>query len=167
MTIRGQLTKEDYGEAQRLMLRAGYWRIGSVFFGMAFLGLGLHREGIGAASGALWLGQLCLVAGLVLWVYLRTRPGGLAGKFAATTYLHAPRYFEITPEGLAITSPDLSVKLGWKRDFASYRLGREVLIAVQPGGHYQILARRWFSPEQFALLKSYLHSALGRPSTIL
>ncbi len=170
MTLHGQLTAADYTEARRLGLLPAAIRMASPLVSLAILTFGtriFHPSLAWDSMDPIMLALFALMCATFAfsWFcsYLTTLPPRSEKIFHAIDYLQAPRDLEILPGGLRITSPLVNVSLGWKNAFSSYRIGPNVIVAYQSGGHFQTFPKRWFTPDQLTEFQSHLQAALGPP----
>ena len=146
MIIQGSLTPDDYAEATRLMVRPFAARVaawGSPVMVVPFFPVPYFVQICWGVLAGIYLMFVVLLINTFFWRRSLSQPR----NFARQTELHGPRQVEMSAERLRIEGPRRMQDLAWA-DFVRYKIGRTVILLILRDGRYQILPKRWFTPEQ-------------------
>jgi len=157
MTIQGMLTPDDHAEATRLMVRPFAAKVvawGSPVMVVPFFPVPYFVQIMWGVLAGLYLMFVVLLINTFFprgtFIQRENTPG--------QSRLHGLRQVVMTAERLRIESPGGVVYLPWSQ-FAGYKIGRTVILLIPREGAYQILPKRWFTPEQMTEFLRFLGAA--------
>lgn len=163
MKIQCQLSPQDYIHAQQLHLRPRpilkWLGIGLILVAvLACFQVGLHGERRLATPLVIAAALVYLAVMFGVVMPIRTRR-----IFRQQKTLQAPFEIELTDDAFQGSSVHGSLQLPWK-DFHKYKQNERLILLYQSDALFHMLARRWFTDEQWSEVQGILARNLGRPS---